>query len=444
MFDSIMRSPARALMAALLALVFSGCTYNEELKKGFYKPTQRSGAAAEKRALKVAIVKDKKLREQEFTETDGTYSVRIKFGNSMAEAVRREFSTLFSEVQIIEDTSVGNYDLYVYPRLIWRTTHASRYSGVFQYKAQLRIKFKDKYRTFTVASYKNTLPVTYSPPAGATMAQFLQLASLYILTPITAPMTTESIGTEAERLIRGVINKSLKSIGDQVADDGARFREYQLSMKGDRAGNPKSAKPSPVRTARQPPQYRNAPSKYDDFLNGVVVIRANDGTGTGFFVTSDGYLVTNQHVVGKEKYASVKLRSGRVLVAEVVETYPARDLALLKAKGRNFTWLQLSNGEDAGVGNDVLAIGTPKSLSWSVSKGIISAVRRDHNRRVIQTDAAVNSGNSGGPLIDLKSGKVVGVNTFVVRKDIAEGLNFAVSSQDVMRTFRRYLPNQRQ
>lgn len=442
MFNSIMRSPARALMAALLVLVFTGCTYDAELKKDFYKPTPRSGSAAEKRALRVAIVKHEQLKEQRFTETDGFFSVDIKTGASIAETVRREFAALFSEVQVIEDAAGGDYDLYAYPMLKWRTTYANRNLGSFRYKTQFTVKFKDRRRIHTVASYKDTRSIAYSPPASAFVTQIIQAASLYILSPITVPITTNAIGTEAEMQLHSMIGKSVKSIGNQVAADDARFNEYQLGMKEDGAGNSDLA-PS-VRTARRDTRYRDAPSKYDDFLNGVVVIRANDGTGTGFFVTSDGYLVTNQHVVGKEKYASVKLRNGRVLVAEVIESYPARDLALLKAKGRNFTWLQLSSGEDAGIGNDVLAIGTPRGLSWSVSKGIISAVRRSRNRRVIQTDAAVNTGNSGGPLIDLKSGRVVGVNTFILRKDDAEGLNFAVSSQDVLRTFRRYLANQRQ
>jgi len=100
---------------------------------------------------------------------------------------------------------------------------------------------------------------------------------------------------------------------------------------------------------------------------------------------------------------------------------------------------RLSGGEHAGIGNDVIAIGTPVGLDWSVSRGIVSAVRIDGSRRLIQTDAAVNQGNSGGPLIELASGYVVGVNTIVIRKDIAEGLNFAVSSQDVRITFAKYL-----
>ncbi|HEX7008034.1 MAG TPA: trypsin-like peptidase domain-containing protein, partial [Alphaproteobacteria bacterium] len=85
------------------------------------------------------------------------------------------------------------------------------------------------------------------------------------------------------------------------------------------------------------------------------------------------------------------------------------------------------------------AIGTPEGLSWSVSKGIVSALRDLRGLRLVQTDAAINHGNSGGPLIELGSGKVIGVNALSFRKDLAEGLNFAVSAEDVRMTFGRYL-----
>jgi len=83
----------------------------------------------------------------------------------------------------------------------------------------------------------------------------------------------------------------------------------------------------------------------------------------------------------------------------------------------------------------VLAIGTPEGFDWSITKGIVSAWRPSANCTLIQTDTAINRGNSGGPLISLKTGKVVGVNTLAFKKHIAEGLNFAVSSQDIIESF---------
>ncbi len=91
------------------------------------------------------------------------------------------------------------------------------------------------------------------------------------------------------------------------------------------------------------------------------------------------------------------------------------------------------------IGNDVLAIGTPEGLDWSVSKGIISAVRTSNGVYFVQTDAAINHGNSGGPLILADSGLVVGINSFGFRKNITEGLNFAVSATEIHKAFPQLL-----
>jgi S1-C subfamily serine protease len=427
------RSAGRFLVLIVAALALDACTYDAPLEKSFYKPKQRFEAESEKVDLKVGVVKDQELRDLKFSESDGFYGVEIDVGNSVAEAVRAELSTIFTRVAIVEDTSGGDFDAYAYPSLEWETVYTDRRRGHFIYKVKFRLKLMSRARKYTIAKYDAAGQANYEPPPAAFMAQVLQGATLFLLTPVTAPMTTQAVGAEAKRVIGEVIGKSVKAVGDHIVKDGDRFREYAMTLQGG------EHETSPVQTAKRNPRYKKARSKYDDFLNGVVVIRNADGIGTGFFVSSDGYIVTNKHVVGAEDYVSVKIRSGQVLVAKLVRTSPARDLALIKVEGKGFTWLQLSGGEDAGVGNDVLAIGTPKGLSWSVSKGIISAVRDLRNVRMIQTDAAINSGNSGGPLIDLRSGKVVGVNSLTIRKDIAEGLNFAVSSEDVLRAFNRYL-----
>lgn len=183
------------------------------------------------------------------------------------------------------------------------------------------------------------------------------------------------------------------------------------------------------------------PSLYDDFLAAVVVIRSSTGLGAGFFITKTGYLITNHHVVGNNSRVSIKLRSGKILLANVVDFNAHRDIALLSVRGHDYPCLQLGSLMDASIGNEVLAIGTPEGLSWSVSKGIISAVRQYGDTHVVQTDAAINAGNSGGPLIDLETGVVIGINTFGFRKDLAEGLNFAVSADGVAESFRKHLEN---
>ena len=181
------------------------------------------------------------------------------------------------------------------------------------------------------------------------------------------------------------------------------------------------------------------PSIYDDFFNGVVVIRSSHGIGTGFFVSNSGLMVTNYHVVGSERTISIKTRDLKTVIGKVVAFDKKRDLALVSSRYQNLAYLKLAEPDQGSIGSDVVAIGTPQGLDWSISKGIVSSVRRLNGVRVIQTDAAINPGNSGGPLISLKTGSVIGINTSKLVGFGVEGLNFAVSVQELIKAFPDYL-----
>jgi len=139
------------------------------------------------------------------------------------------------------------------------------------------------------------------------------------------------------------------------------------------------------------------------------------GLGSGFFVSSDGYLVTNNHVVKEAQSIEVTLADGKKLKPQVVGTDARTDLALLKVSGGPYSFLQFSDAEPR-VGDWVLALGDPFGLGGTVTAGIVSARGRDLNdnpyQNYIQIDAPVNKGNSGGPTVDTK-GEVVGVNTAI-------------------------------
>lgn len=193
-------------------------------------------------------------------------------------------------------------------------------------------------------------------------------------------------------------------------------------------------------------------SKYDPYLNSVVVVRSTVGEGAGFFVTPDGLLVTNHHVVGGDNIVSIILRDGRKTSGSILAVNEDLDLALVSIREKSPGWLKLARPNEGGVGADVIAIGTAKGLSWSVSKGIVSGLRegadfnigRGQDVLLIQTDAAINSGNSGGPLILVDSGTVVGVNTISFKKHIAEGISFAVSADNVRTEFAKFLDSKYQ
>ena len=161
----------------------------------------------------------------------------------------------------------------------------------------------------------------------------------------------------------------------------------------------------------------------------VVVIEGKTDSGgvlgSGFIVTKDGKIVTNFHVIRNMRSASVQLANGNSFDSvSVLATDEHRDLAILKVAGTNLAVLELGNSDSLTVGEPVVAVGSPRGLEGTVTAGILSSVRDSgEGFKVLQTDAAVNPGNSGGPLVN-GSGQAIGVVSFKLRS--SEGLNFAI------------------
>jgi serine protease Do len=156
-----------------------------------------------------------------------------------------------------------------------------------------------------------------------------------------------------------------------------------------------------------------------------------EGSGSGAIVRSDGYILTNHHVVGEADKITVQLYDGQELKARLIGTDPATDISVIKIEGTDMPVLQMGDSDNILVGESVIAIGNPFGLSHTVTFGIVSAKGRTgmgiaEYEDFIQTDAAINPGNSGGPLVDLE-GKIVGVNTAIFsRSGGYQGIGFAV------------------
>jgi S1-C subfamily serine protease len=160
--------------------------------------------------------------------------------------------------------------------------------------------------------------------------------------------------------------------------------------------------------------------------------RIQPGSGSGFLISSDGYIVTNNHVVENTIDLKVSFSDGRIETAELKGTDPSTDVAVIKTYESGQKALTFADSDTLKAGQIAIAIGNPLGLQHSVTAGVVSALGRTlraTNGRliddVIQTDAALNPGNSGGPLVN-SSGLVIGMNTAVIPS--AQGLCFAVSS----------------
>jgi serine protease Do len=206
---------------------------------------------------------------------------------------------------------------------------------------------------------------------------------------------------------------------------------------------------SPAATARMQGE-QGIPFELPPFMQGPQ--RPARATGSGFFVTKDGYILTNNHVVAGAQKVTITTLDRRIYPAKIIGHDPSTDVALIKVEGSNFPTAKLGDDSTMQVGDPVVAIGNPFGLNFTVTSGIISAKGRagglsalfESNYPVVdflQTDAVINPGNSGGPLVNMQ-GEVIGINSAIASPTgVYAGYGFAIPidiGKIVMNEFRKY------
>jgi putative serine protease PepD len=204
----------------------------------------------------------------------------------------------------------------------------------------------------------------------------------------------------------------------------------------------------PAVLAERPPD--SVAGVASNVLASVVSVTVEEGSGSGFVISQDGYILTNNHVVASAEGGGtieVGLFDGTTSPAVIVGRSPSYDLAVLQVERRDLTPVRLGESGDVVVGDPVIAIGSPLGLEGTVTSGIISALDRPVSAggqgetsfiNALQTDAAINPGNSGGPLVDA-AGRVIGVNSVIASLNIRSapgsiGLGFAIPIDQASRT----------
>ena len=223
-----------------------------------------------------------------------------------------------------------------------------------------------------------------------------------------------------------------KCIAQNFFTDMADFRK-ELASKGILTLKGKTADTS-QKIVIDRPVAPGESVRLNEILKSAVTIKTAEGHGSGVLISADGYLITNYHVVAGEKQPEVIFNDGTKATANIVKVNTGADLALLQVVHTGIVGLPLSEISEPEIGIDAWAMGTPNNieLGQSISKGIISGVRKANDLTYIQTDVKVSPGNSGGALINRK-GEVMGIVSSKMIGFGTEGVGFAIKSHDVLK-----------
>lgn len=423
------------LLGALFAcLVLCGCNYHGRIRRNIYKVP----SFQDKIDLSVLVVTDRYLPEQKTLSRFDPYSPGkyiFRTDDGVAVAAADALGTLFTRVDAGPNRFASRYDYvaeidYSVERDDIHSRYITREDDHFYWRERvydpglktsvrltLRAPHSRQAALMLYASRRHD--VTYGVLSQS--LYWLNRVTLSLLYPVLTPPYMQTTGTALRKGLEKDLAACLREIMDKLEEN-----RFTLSKTHDQELLP-----------RRDEAYR-------PFLEKTVYLETPNAHGTGFFISADGYLITNAHVAGNERDVRYYLYSDLPFTpfrdeppfryARVVTVNKSRDLALLKAEG-NFPYFELdSDRSHYKTGDTVLAVGNPQDKLWTVTQGIISALNDFNGTDEIQVDAAVNLGNSGGPLVLKSTGKAIGVASRMLKPGLGSGMGYAISAYEVERT----------
>lgn len=411
-----------------------GCNYHGRIRRNIY----RQPSFPDKIDLSVLVETDRFIQEKITVDGVDGYPLSkyiFRTYDGVAVAAADALGTLFTRVDaggkrlaarydyVAEiDYSVSPSNLHPYYVTVEDGTYAwreKRYRAGFQTQVVLTLRRPGSRQAALILSADRRHDVSFN-----TLSQsiyWLNRVTLSLLYPILSPAFMQSTGSSLRKNLEKDLTSCLAEIMRALEEN-----RFTLSKAHDQELLPRRD------------------GEYKKLLEKTVYLETSAGQGTGFFISPDGYMLTNVHVIGSSRDARYYLYSDQPFTpwraeppfryARVVKVNKKRDLALLKAEG-NFPYFELdADRSHYKTGDTVLVIGNPLNHFWTVTQGIISALNDFNGTDEIQVDAAVNSGNSGGPLVLKSSGKVIGVNSRAVNETLGDGMGYAISAYEVLRT----------
>lgn len=433
-FHPLSSRPVVCAILIFFCLLVCGCNYHGRIRRNIYKKP----SFQEKVDLSVLVVNDRFIQQSVTLNgldnyIPAQYIFRTDDGAAIAAA--DALGTLFSQVDVGGKRLASQYDYvaeidytvvpddihYRYAivgneDLVWRE---KRYYPGLKTTVRLTLRRPGSRQTVILLDASRRHDVTLNT-VGKTIYWFNRV-TLTLLYPVLSPAFMQTSGSAIRKNLEKDLQECLSEIINQL-------EENRMIL---------SAGHGPDYLPRRDGEYR-------EMLEKTVYLEVPDSYGSGFFISPDGYILTNAHVVKNNRdvrfylYRDMPFEPFRAeppfRYARVIKVNKERDLALLKAEGE-FPYFELETDRSRyKTGDSVLVLGNPLNNFWTVTQGIISALNNYYSTDEIQVDAAINPGNSGGPLVLKSSGKVIGVNSRSIKAHLGDGMGYAISAYEVERT----------